>query len=234
MRRYPDREGRFLEAGKRPFKIDVSFSTEPSRPIRTLAPFALEDSCRRGLAKEGAVLMAISINGQVDVEAKGSNIEKGPPPETVAVPQPSPEVDQPARPERRPGMATVDLCVPRPVQVTLDTTASAVAAGKLMTDRTKVDVTARCPSREEILRREATALGIPPATLAKLIQSGERVLTLLAAEPGPGDEGPLPLLARASYALASSMAADCPQELSRKPPGAQAVLRGLMQKYAGR
>src|SRR5438128_1122800 len=69
MRRYPDREGRFLEAGKRPFKIDVSFSTEPSRPIRTLAPFALEDSCRRGLAKEGAVLMAISINGQVDVEA---------------------------------------------------------------------------------------------------------------------------------------------------------------------
>jgi hypothetical protein len=84
----------------------------------------------------------------------------------VAPPQPSPEVDQPARPEGPPGIVTVHLCVPRPVQVTLHTTASAVAVGKLVTDRTSVDVTARCPSREEILEREATALGIPPTTLA--------------------------------------------------------------------
>jgi hypothetical protein len=231
-RRHPDEARHFDEPGKRPFQIDVSFSTEPSRPIRPIERLKLDGACHEALGKHDAVLVAVSVQGQTDVTLTGPNIEKAAAPEASYRPDTPPDTG--GRPERQPGMATVDVCVPDDMkQVTLRSAVSSRIPQYPLKSETSLDVMAKCPSAQEILEREGNDLHIPPETIATLVQSGQRVLTLIGEQPAASDEGPRPLLARASYALALSMAADCPHELKARKPGGKAVLTGLMQKYAG-
>jgi hypothetical protein len=230
-RRHRDDEGRLQHAGQRPFPIDVSFSTEPARPVRTMEPLKLAGGCTAALGKDEAVLVAVSVNGQADVTLTGPNIEKGVPPQDAPPIDVSPDMER--QPPRRPGLATVDVCVPRSVKaVSLRSEVRSNLKEARLKSETSLELNAPCPSAREILEREAKALSIPDPTIGKLLASGERLLPLLDGDTASGDEGPLSMLARASYALALSMAADCPQELSAHKPGGKAVLRGLLQKYA--